>query len=79
MGGVGSWIGLVAWVRGHVGKSLTWVAWVRKILALVNKKSVGSVVRNFGVGGVVLSRLFKKVLLKVSQNLQENTCASVSC
>ena len=33
---------------------------------------------NFGLGGVGLRCFVKKVLLKVSINLQENTCGGVS-
>ena len=36
---------------------------------------VGGVGRNFDVGRVGLRCFVKKVLLKVSQNLQESTCA----
>ena len=43
------------------------------------KKGVSGMGRNFGVGGVGLRCFFKKVLLKVPQNLQESTCAGVSC
>ena len=46
------------------------------------KKGVSDIGRNFGVGGVggVGFRCFiKKALLRVSQNLQESTCAGVSC
>ena len=43
------------------------------------KKGVSGVGRNFGMGGVGLRCFVKKVLLKVSQNLQESTCAGVSC
>ena len=42
-------------------------------------KGVSGVGRNFGVGRVGLTCFVKKVLLKVSQNLQESTCAGVSC
>ena len=51
---------------------LACVAWVKK-------KGVSGMGRNFGVGGVGLRCFVKKVLLKVPQNLQESTCAGVSC
>ena len=38
---------------------------------------VGGMGQNFGVGRVGLRYFVKKVLLKVSQNLQESTCAGV--
>ena len=43
------------------------------------KKGVSGGGRNFGMGRVGLRYFVKKVLLKVSQNLQESTCAGVSC
>ena len=46
---------------------------------VVQKKGVSGMGRNFGVGGVGLRCFVKKVLLKVPQNLQESTCAGVSC
>ena len=66
---------------GSVGQFLASVAWVYKILACVKRKTKGvsGVGRNFCVDGVNLKCFFKKVLLKLSQNLQENTCAGVSC
>ena len=76
----------MAWVD----KILTWVkknrvggvcGVVHKILAWIKKtpKNVGGVGRNFGMGGKGLSCFVKKLLLKVSQNLQESTCTGVSC
>ena len=62
---------------------MAWVAWVRG-----SNFGVGDVVwRGWrgsregvsGVGRVGLRCFVKKVLLKVSQNLQESTCAGVSC
>ena len=56
------------------------MAWV-EILCVVGvgqKKGVSGVDRNFGVGREGLRCFVKKVLLKVSQNLQESTCAGVS-
>ena len=43
------------------------------------KKGVSGVGRDFGVGRVGLRCFVKKVLFKVLQNLQESTCAGVSC
>ena len=43
------------------------------------KKDVGGMSQNFGVGSMGLRCFVKKVLLKISQNLQENTCTQVSC
>ena len=40
---------------------------------------VSGVGRSFGMGRVGLRDFVKKVLLKVSQNLQESTCAGISC
>ena len=62
-----------AWVAS-VHKILTWVSWVAWV-----KKGVSDMGRNFGVGRVGFRCFVKKVLLKVSQNLQESTCAGVSC
>ena len=88
MGGVGS---MSAWVRVCVGQILALVAWVaclHKILAWVTrvawvawvkKKGVSSVGRNFGMGRVCLRCFVRKALLKISQNLQESSCAGVSC
>ena len=55
-----------------------WRVWVHKILMWVKNKSVSGVGQNFGMGGVGLKRFVEKLLLKVSQNLQESTCAGVS-
>ena len=52
---------------GQILTLVTWVAWVHKSF------SVG------GVGRMGLRCFVKKVLVKVSQNLQESTCAGVSC
>ena len=49
---------------------LVWVAWVQKNLVMGQKN---------GAGGVGLRCFVKKILLKISQSLQENTCAGVSC
>ena len=43
------------------------------------KKGVSSVGRNFGMGRVCLRCFVRKALLKISQNLQESSCAGVSC
>ena len=59
-------------------KILTWVAWVHKILASV-KKGVNGVGSNFGVVGVGLRCFIEQVLLKVSKNVKESTCAGISC
>ena len=40
---------------------------------------VGDVGRNFGVDCVGLGCFVKKVLSKILQNFQENTCPRVSC
>ena len=59
---------------------MAWVAWVHGCVGGVGqKKGVSGVGRNFGVGRVGLRCFVKKILLKVSQNLQESTCAGVSC
>ena len=58
---------------GQILTLVTWVAWVHESF------SVGGVGLNFGVGRVGLRCFVKKVLVKVSQNLQESTCAGVSC
>ena len=42
------------------------------------KQGMSDVGQNFGVGRVGLRYFVKKVLLKVSQNLQESTCAGLS-
>ena len=42
-------------------------------------KGVSGVGRNSGVGRVDFMCFVKKVSVKVSQNLQESTCAGVSC
>ena len=66
----------VAWVRGFMGG----VQGVSPYnFDVGQKKSVGGVGQNFCMGGVGLKRFVKKFLLKVSQNLQESTCAGVSC
>ena len=74
MSSVGSWVAWVYKILVWV-KKMAWVAWVHKILAWVKKKGMG---QGFGVGDVGLRFFFKKSLLKVSQNLQENICAEVS-
>ena len=43
------------------------------------KKGVSDMGRTFGLNGVGLRCFVKKVLLKVSPNLLENTCGEVSC
>ena len=53
-------------------------AWVHNILAWVKKNGVSGVGRTFGVGCLGLRCFVKRALLKVSQNLQENTCVGVS-
>ena len=63
----------VAWVRGYVG------AWVHGWCGGCGSKSMSGVDQNFGMGGVGLKRFVQKLLLKVSQHLQESTCAGVSC
>ena len=60
------------WVRGCRGSNFP----VRDV---GQKKSMSDVGRNFGVGFVCLRCFVKKVLLKVSQNLQKNIIAGVSC
>ena len=41
MGGMGTWVALVAWIRGwHGGQTFTWVAWVAwvcKVLTWIKK------------------------------------------
>ena len=64
MGGVGSVGARVAWVKFWRGLKV-WRRWRG------SKKGVSSVGRNFDVGRVSLRCFIKKVLLKVSQNLQE--------
>ena len=59
-------------MRGRVGQILAWVAWVKK-------KCVSGVGQHFSVSRVGLRCFVKKVLLKVSQNLQESACVGVSC
>ena len=51
-------------------------AWVH---GWCGSKSISGVDQNFGMGGVGLKRFVQKLLLKVSQHLQESTCAGVSC
>ena len=63
VGGVGAWVARVKFDVGGVDQ----------------KKGVSGVGQNFGMGRVGLRCFVKKVLLKVSQNLQESTCAGVSC
>ena len=78
VGGVASW---VAWVH----KILAWVTWVASVNILFGvvgvgqKEGVSGVGRNFSMGRVGLRCFVKKLLLKVSQNVQESTCAGVSC
>ena len=85
MGGVGS---AGAWVCGWHGRCekrgsiKVWRGW-RGLKFWRgwrgSKKDVSGVGQNFGVGGVGLRCYVKKVLLKVSKNLQKSTCAGVSC
>ena len=56
-------------------KSRGWRASNFGVGGVGQKKDVSGVGRNFGVGRVGLRCFVKKVLLKVSQNLQESTCA----
>ena len=81
MGGMGQILAWVAWVH-KILAWVTWVAWI-ELLARVawvqKKKGVRGVGRNFGVGREGLRCFVKEVLLKVLQNLQESTCAGVSC
>ena len=65
----------MAWVERAQKKNAR-VAWAHKTLVQVKIKWQGSVGRNFVVG---LRCLVEKVLLKILQHLQENTCAGVSC
>ena len=65
---------------------MAWVPWVRGrrvsnfgVGGVGQKKGVSGVGRNFSVGKVGLRCFVKKVLLIVSQNLQESTCPGVSC
>ena len=58
----------MAWVRGWRGSNFS-------VGGVGQKKCVSGVGRNFGMGRVGLKCFVKKALLKVSQNLQENTCA----
>ena len=51
-------------------------AWVH---GWCGSKSISGVDQNFGMGGVGLKRFVQKLSLKVSQHLQESTCAGVSC
>ena len=60
----------VAWVQEYVG------AWVH---GWCGSKSISGVDQNFGMGGVGLKRFVQKLSLKLSQHLQESTCAGVSC
>ena len=60
-------------------KSRGWRASNFGVGGVGQKKDVSGVGRNFGVGRVGLRCFVKKILLKVSQNLQESTCAGVSC
>ena len=63
-------------MRGYVGDVGAWVhGWCEGC----ESKSVSGVGQNFGMGGVGLKRFVKKLLLKVSQNLQKSTCAGISC
>ena len=61
----------MAWVCG-------WRECVGGLGGVGQKKGVSGVGRDFGAGRVGL-RCFRKVLLNVSQNIQESTCARVSC
>ena len=62
MGGVGD-VGIVGW-NFDVG-------------GLGQKQGMSEVGQIFGVGRVGLRYFVRKALLKVSQNLQESTCAGV--
>ena len=55
------------------------VGWILGVGGVGQKSGVSDVVQNFGMGSLGLRCFVKKVLLKVSQNLQEITCAGVSC
>ena len=73
MGGMGKILAWVAWVH----KILAWVAWVHKILVWVKKKIMLEWQRLKFWHRWHAFEVFL-VLLNVSQNLQENTCAGVS-
>ena len=55
------------------------VGWTLGVGVVGQKSGVSDVVQNFGMGSLGLRCFVKKVLIKVSQNLQEITCAGVSC
>ena len=81
MSGVGN-VGV--WVREWYGSNfgvgdVGGEGWNFGVRGVGQKKGVSGMGRNFGVGGVGLRCFVKKVLLKVPQNLQESTCAGVSC
>ena len=56
--------------------------WIKNSMVSVTVHSAkwpGWYGQNFGVDGMGLRCFIKKVLLKISKNLQENTCNIVSC
>ena len=74
----------VAWMRGSIKfwrgskkKRRAWRGFIKVWRG--SKKGVSGVGPNFGVDGVGLRCFVKKVLLKVSQNLQQNACGGPSC
>ena len=82
MGGMGKILAWVAWVHKILAcvvwvKILAWVAWVHKILVWVKKKRMLEWQRLKFWHRWHAFEVFL-VLLNVSQNLQENTCAGVS-
>ena len=78
VGGMGEWRGSIKFWCGPHGSKF-WCGWCGSTNSWRgSKKGIGGRASKYWHGWMSLRCFVKKVMLKTSKNLQENTCAGIS-